>query len=120
MITSNREGWISQVTGQLGIKPVRQSRRKATPQMQKLSKNSGAPPGAGGGRKAKDRKKIQILGEGVRALQSDLARLTRNRPVAKTAGKKVADLDSTAIVKQAFLRTLSRYPDDRELSRSRG
>ena len=53
-------------------------------------------------------------------MQSDLARLTRNRPVAKTAGEKVADLDSTDIVKQAFLRTLSRYPDDRELSRSRG
>ena len=121
LITSNREGWISQVTGQLGIKPVRQSRRKATPQMQKLSKKlQGLRREQAAARKAKDRKKIQILGERVRDLQSDLARLTRNRPVSKTAGEKVADLDSTAIVKQAFLRTLSRYPDDRELSRSRG
>ena len=60
------------------------------------------------------------MGERVRERLWDVAGLTRNRPGAKTAGEKVADLDSTAIVKQAFLRTLSRYPDDRELSRSRG
>jgi len=121
LISSNREGWVNQVTEQLGIKPVRQTRKSVTPEMQKLSKKlQGLRRNQAAARKAKDKKKIQALAGQIRDLQSDLARAARNRPVSKTAGEKVADLDSTDIVKQAFLRTLSRFPDDRELARSRG
>jgi len=38
---------------------------------------------------------------------------------APEKGEKVADLDADAIVKQAYLRTLSRYPTAEELNRSR-
>jgi hypothetical protein len=121
LISSNREGWVNQVTEQLGIKPVRQTRKSVTPEMQKLSKKlQGLRRNQAAARKAKDKKKIQALAGQIRDLQSDLARAARNRPVSKTAGEKVADPDSTDIVKQAFLRTLSRFPDDRELARSRG
>jgi hypothetical protein len=70
-------------------------------------------------RKAKDTPLVKKLTIQTRNLQTDLAKATRNRAVPKSSGEKVADLDSTAIVNQAYLRTLSRFPNEVELNRSR-
>ena len=70
-------------------------------------------------RKAKDTALVKKLNVQTRNLQADLAKATRNRAVPKSSGEKVADLDSTLIVKQAYLRTLSRFPNETELNRSR-
>jgi hypothetical protein len=120
LIASNRDGWINQLTGELGIKPARRPTRKATPEMLKLSKQlKEVRRKMAAARKAKDTPLVKKLNIQVRNLQADLAKAARNRAVPKSSGEKVADLDSTAIVNQAYLRTLSRLPSEAELSRSR-
>jgi len=120
LIASSRDGWITQLTGELGIKTSRRPTKKVTPEMQKLSKQlQGVRRKLAAARKAKDAalsKKLQVQ---IRNLQADLAKATRNRAVPKSAGQKVAELDATSIVKQAYLRTLSRLPNEAELTRSR-
>jgi len=120
LIASNRDGWINQLTGELDIKPARRPTRKATPEMLKLSKQlKEVRRKMAAARKAKDTPLVKKLNIQVRNLQADLAKAARNRAVPKSSGEKVADLDSTAIVNQAYLRTLSRLPSEAELSRSR-
>ncbi len=121
LITSNRGGWIDQLTGELNIRPTtRRPTKKTTPEMLKLSRQlKEVRRKMTAARKAKDTALVKKLNVQTRNLQADLARATRNRAVPKSSGEKVADLDSTAIVKQAYLRTLSRFPNETELNRSR-
>jgi len=120
LIASNRDGWIDQLTGELDIKPARRPTRKATPEMLKLSRQlKEVRRKMSAARKAKDTPLVKKLNIQARNLQADLAKATRNRAVPKSSGEKVADLDSTVIVKQAYLRTLSRLPNEAELNRSR-
>ena len=120
LIASNRNGWINQVTGELGIKPARRASGRVTPEMLKLSKQMKVlRRKVVAARAAKETKVAQKLGIQVRNLQADYAKLARNRAVPKSSGEKLADLDSTSIVKQAYLRTLSRFPTEQEMTRSR-
>jgi hypothetical protein len=64
-------------------------------------------------RKAGDRKKLATLRALLAELRGDTAPATPAPEPAKTT------FDPTAIVKQAYLRTLSRYPSDQELARCR-
>ena len=120
LIASSRDGWITQLTGELGIKTSRRPTKKVTPEMQKLSKQlQGVRRKLAAARKAKDTPLSQKLQGQIRNLQADLAKAARNRAVPKSAGQKVAELDATSIVKQAYLRTLSRLPNEAEMNRSR-
>ena len=120
LIASSRDGWITQLTGELGIKTSRRPTKKGTPEMQKLSKQlQGVRRKLAAARKAKDTPLSQKLQGQIRNLQADLAKAARNRAVPKSAGQKVAELDATSIVKQAYLRTLSRLPSEVEMNRSR-
>jgi hypothetical protein len=120
LIASNREGWIGQVTGDLGIKSTRRPTRTLTPEMQKISKQlQGVRRKMTAARKAKNTALVKKLQGQLRILQTDLSKAARNRAVPKSSGEKVADLDATAIINQAYLRTLSRFPNEAELNRSR-
>ena len=120
LIASNRQGWVEQVAGQLGIKskarkgPMTTAKERALQKrMQKLRSQQKKARAA---KRMEEVKKLQVQ---IKAVLEDLDRAADGRAVPKTQGQTVAALDASDIVKQAYLRTLSRYPSAAELIRSR-
>jgi hypothetical protein len=62
-------------------------------------------------RKAGDQERLRTLRRTLAELRDDTAPATPASPPAKVT------IDAAAVVKQAYLRTLSRYPSDQELAR---
>jgi hypothetical protein len=64
-------------------------------------------------------KLVKQLRQRLTAIQKQVGRPAAQPGKPATNGEKVAELNATDVVKQAYLRTLSRYPTEQELSRSR-
>jgi hypothetical protein len=131
----NRNGWLAQVSKDLDIRFVPQSQpaqnnnernreRLAQKQLgdlqEQLAKDQARVKAL---KKAKKDKEAKALERKVEQSQQRIAALKKSSghvvSESKSQGEKVADFDADAIVKQAYLRTLSRYPTSEELERSR-
>jgi hypothetical protein len=130
----NRNGWLAQVSKDLGTRFVPQSgqadngrdnrMREAQRQIgdfqQQLVKAQGrikALKKEGKDKEAKElERKVEQFKQRIAALRKSAP---QQSPANPTPGEKVANLDADEIVKQAYLRTLSRYPTSDELERSR-
>jgi hypothetical protein len=121
-----RDGWLGQIARQLGgSQPTAEEAvRERGKERRKLDS------GNVDRQIAQLRRQIEEAEKGgntkrVAQLREQLAAMTRKGPAeppkaqAQPAAKKSQPVNTTEIVKQAYLRTLSRYPDSDELARCR-
>ena len=129
MITRSRDGWLRDVATDLKVKPLtavagsggnNRSRNSAkNKQLAKLRQQvARVNKQLAKARKTKNRKQIAQLTRQLQSYRKRLAaasgqRTGKNTP--KSTGDKVAKVDAESLVKQAYLRTLSRYPTSEEL-----
>ncbi|MCH7989136.1 MAG: DUF1549 domain-containing protein [Planctomycetes bacterium] len=139
MIDRRQEGWLGQVASELGLplnsgaQSAQQSRfRKAAKSRQAKAKAqqvaaakkrlSELQKRTKRARKQGNQKQLNALHAQIKNIKKRLANIGEAKPAAKQdepEDKKTAPMDPDAVVRQAYLRTLSRYPSDEELSRSR-
>jgi hypothetical protein len=133
----NRSGWLAQVSKDLGTRFVPQSQpaqgntgrdnrsRVAERQLGDLQQQIVSDQNrvkalkkSGKDKEAKElERKVEQTRQRIAALKKSIG---QPAPAAnQSQGEKLADLDPDQIVKQAYLRTLSRYPTSEELERSR-
>lgn len=134
MITRAREGWVREVANELGVKPPtavsrpnsgrrrrsstnNKATRKLRQQLSKLYKQIKQARTKG------DKKTVAKLSRQASSLRKRLAKTTgqsstANRGNNNSGGEKAAKVDAEKIVKEAYLRTLSRYPNAVELKRA--
>lgn len=132
MIDQSRTGWLDQVARELGT-PLQNNSR--SPRVSKTRAKQIAAQVAAGkkrlanlqkqikqSRKNGNKKQIKPLQAQVQKIKKRIAAAGKQLPnsaQAQAKTKKVDDMDSDAIVNQAYLRTLSRYPSEDELARSK-
>lgn len=121
MIDGRNDGWIGQVSQQLNPKRQQQpanprANNKVPPnfkqqvaRIQKQIKNF---------KKAGNEQQAKRLEARLAAYKKRFVAAKPTKPVEKKVEETTKPVDTTALVKQAYLRTLSRYPDARELERS--
>ncbi|MCH8922258.1 MAG: DUF1553 domain-containing protein, partial [Planctomycetes bacterium] len=121
---STEGGWIDQVARELGIKkrPAKAAAKRRPPEIQKRIAQL-----------AKRMRKLRENGKAkeARGLQKKIAALAKRYPAGPAAAQKksgkvapasidTAKIDTAKIVRQAYLRTLSRYPSDKEMATAKG
>ena len=111
--------WLSEVNRALanqGSRPVDRveaSVKNAQKQVDDVSKKIEAA------KKAKDFKTVKKLTTERKDLEAEVAKLEKQLAEAKQVGTQLAAMqDPSGIIKQAYLRSLSRYPSDEELTRA--
>ena len=112
---STEGGWVNQVARELGIKqrPAPTARKRRPPEVQKRIAQM-----------AKRMRKLRQAGKTkeARSMQQKIAALVRRFPAgpafaSQKSGKvEAASMDTEKIVRQAYLRTVSRYPSDKEMA----
>jgi len=120
LIMSNRQGWVQQVADGLGLKTAKTPRTKRTAEEQRLARRLQViRKKVAAARAAKQTELVKKLSRQVKDVQAEMALAAEKRAVPKTSGEVVSNLDAGEIVRQAYLRTLTRYPSTEELARSR-
>ncbi len=131
----NRSGWLAQVSKELNTRFVPQtqpqpggnnrgrvSRQQIEAIQKRLAKDDKELKAL---KKAGKDKQAEELERRVTQIKKRLASFRKGSqpqkpaPKSEEKGEKVAELDADQVIKQAYLRTLSRYPTDEELQRSR-
>ncbi|MBQ18153.1 MAG: hypothetical protein CMJ65_13630 [Planctomycetaceae bacterium] len=120
LIAANRQGWVQQVADGLGLKKAKSVGSKLTAEERRLSQQlRSIRKKVAAARKANKTEEVKKFSKQVKDVQARLAVAAEKRVVPKTSGVTVSNLDASDIVKQAYLRTLTRYPSTKELARSR-
>jgi len=129
MITRPRDGWLREVASEVGVRPPaptassnrgggnRRLLARLRVQGKRLQKRLQQA------RKQGNKKQAAQLLRQMRSRKRRYVALTGKRPdgsksPASQTKQKAEQLDAASIVKQAYLRTLSRYPTDEELTRA--
>jgi len=130
MITRARDGWLREIAAELGVRPPtvvrsantngrRASRRQIARIKQVIARTQKQLAKA---RKDGNKKQAARFAAQLKNYQRRMAALTGRRTATptspKASGEKADSMDAESIVKQAYLRTLSRYPTDDELDKA--
>jgi Protein of unknown function (DUF1549)/Protein of unknown function (DUF1553) len=135
MMTRPRDGWLREVASELKVRPPsavapanngRRGRRGANSRQiaQARKQLAAITKRLQQARKDGNNKQVQQLTRQVQQARRRLAQMTRggkNSPRTRpnsNGGEKLAKVDAEAIVKRAYLRTLSRYPTGTELKKA--
>ena len=141
MIDRQQEGWLGQVASELGLKfnsgaqSAQQAKARQAAKARQVKLNArqisavikqltGLNKRIRQARQQGNKKQVKTLQTQIRKLRNRLAAIVRAKAAAKqdetqTPNNKATLMDPDAVVRRAYLRTLSRYPTDEELSRSR-
>ncbi|MCH7589207.1 MAG: DUF1553 domain-containing protein [Chloroflexi bacterium] len=137
MLTRARDGWLQEVAAELKVRPLTvvrsgfRGRRRRSPAaskkiVQARKQLSALYKRIAAARKAGNRKQVQNLARQAQKIRRRLIRAgvirkpTPRKRNSFSGGEKVANVDAESIVKRAYLRTLSRYPNDTELQKALG
>ncbi|MBW3541845.1 MAG: DUF1549 domain-containing protein [Planctomycetes bacterium] len=127
MIDERRDGWLADVAKELGVRftptaspPQADNGRENARLQRALRELRGQLQKA---RKDDDKDQVRKLQQQMAQLQRRLAggdSRPNETPAAQADAEKVESMDTDRLIARAYLRTLSRYPEEHELDLARG